>query len=205
MNFRTALSVSAIALAVSQAASSAVIVFTAEGLWSSYTTAGGFSIVSEDFTAYNGFYPTVAGSTSGAGGTVTWTSDASGGLFASAGLFSTNFAGADLSFDFTSANVRSVGGNFFSTDIDFNFVTSYIQVSLDDGTSYFGSIDNAADFVGFYSTSALITGLTITAIPAPGGAQTVYPTADNLSFGLVPAPGAIALLGLAGLAGRRRR
>jgi hypothetical protein len=33
----------------------------------------------------------------------------------------------------------------------------------------------------------------------------VYPTVDNLGFAYVPAPGAIALLGLAGLAGSRRR
>jgi MYXO-CTERM domain-containing protein len=32
----------------------------------------------------------------------------------------------------------------------------------------------------------------------------VYPTFDNMSVA-VPAPGAIALLGLAGLVGRRRR
>ncbi|MFM7133368.1 MAG: hypothetical protein ACKO0W_03530 [Planctomycetota bacterium] len=205
MNLRLALASTVLAAASTQLASSAVIVFAAESLWSSYTTAGGFGIVTEDFSGYSGFYASgLAGTTTGAAGTVNWNASASGGLFAAAGLFSTNNI-APLSFDFSSSQVRAVGGNFFSTDINFNFVTSIIQVSLNDGTSYFGSIDSAADFVGFYSTSALISSITITAIPVPGGEQSVYPTVDNLSWGIVPAPGAIALLGLAGLAGRRRR
>jgi hypothetical protein len=37
----------------------------------------------------------------------------------------------------------------------------------------------------------------------PGGGD-VYPTANNLYFAAVPAPGAIALIGLAGLSARRR-
>ncbi|MFM7133369.1 MAG: hypothetical protein ACKO0W_03535 [Planctomycetota bacterium] len=205
MSIRTNLAALALAAVSVQAASGAVIVFAAESLWTSYTTSGGFGIVTEDFSGYSGFYASgLAGTTTGAAGTVNWTASASGGLYAAAGLFSTNNI-APLSFDFSSTQVRSVGGNFFSTDINFNFVTSIIQVSLNDGTSYFGQIDNAADFVGFYSTNALISSITITAIPVPGGTQSVYPTVDNLSWGIVPAPGAIALLGLAGLAGRRRR
>jgi hypothetical protein len=205
MNLRISLAAAAIAAISSQFASGAVIVFSTESLWNNYTQSGGFGIVTEDFSGYNGFYASgLAGTSSGGAGTVNWTASASGGLYAAAGLFSTNNI-APLSFDFSSTQVRAVGGNFFSTDINFNFVTSIIQVSLNDGTSYFGQIDNAADFVGFYSTDALISSITITAIPTPGGTQSVYPTVDNLSWGVVPAPGAIALLGLAGLAGRRRR
>jgi len=37
------------------------------------------------------------------------------------------------------------------------------------------------------------------------GADNVFPSVDNLYFGVVPAPGAIALLGVAGLAGTLRR
>ena len=33
----------------------------------------------------------------------------------------------------------------------------------------------------------------------------VYATIDNMYFGVVPAPGALALLGLAGLVSRKRR
>jgi hypothetical protein len=38
-----------------------------------------------------------------------------------------------------------------------------------------------------------------------GEVPPVYPSVDNLYFGVVPAPGALALLGAAGLIGLRRR
>jgi xanthosine utilization system XapX-like protein len=50
----------------------------------------------------------------------------------------------------------------------------------------------------------MITGLTIQAVST--SAQTVFATVDNMAFAAVPAPGALALLGLAGaVVGRRRR
>jgi MYXO-CTERM domain-containing protein len=37
------------------------------------------------------------------------------------------------------------------------------------------------------------------------GSSTAYATADNLYFAVVPAPGAVALIAVAGLVGSRRR
>jgi MYXO-CTERM domain-containing protein len=62
--------------------------------------------------------------------------------------------------------------------------------------------DSAASFVGFYSTGASIASMSITSGSLAGGS--LYPTVDNLYFASVPAPGALALLGLAGLTARRR-
>jgi xanthosine utilization system XapX-like protein len=59
-----------------------------------------------------------------------------------------------------------------------------------------------SDFVGFYSTSADISTMTILTSPLATGE--VFATIDNLYLA-VPAPGAAALIGLAGLVARRRR
>mgnify|MGYP000241598777 CR=1 FL=1 len=88
------------------------------------------------------------------------------------------------------------------TDINFNIVASIVQVTLTDGSSYIGYSDSAASFVGFYSTGAGIASMSITASSLAGGA--LYPTVDNLYFASVPAPGALALVGLAGLTARHR-
>jgi MYXO-CTERM domain-containing protein len=56
--------------------------------------------------------------------------------------------------------------------------------------------------VGFYSTGSSIASMSITSSSLAGGA--LYPTVNNLYFASVPAPGALALVGLAGLTARRR-
>jgi len=68
--------------------------------------------------------------------------------------------------------------------------------------SYEGISTSPSDFVGFYSTAADISSMTIVTSPLVTG--DVYATIDNLYLA-VPAPGAAALIGLAGLATRRRR
>jgi MYXO-CTERM domain-containing protein len=78
-----------------------------------------------------------------------------------------------------------------------------VQVTLNDGSSFIGYATAASDFIGFYSTDAAISSLTITKLGnTPGG---IFPTVDNLYFAVVPAPGALALLGVAGIVGRRSR
>ena len=126
-----------------------------------------------------------------------------GGLFVDIGYFSTNSAGQTLTFDFSAPglSIQAVGGNFFATDSSFNVVPAIVAVQLDDGTSYVNLMTLESSFVGFISTGAAISSITLS-LPL---ASDLYPTVDRMVFGVVPAPGAIALLGLAGFVGLRRR
>lgn len=181
-------------------ASAAVIAFTQKFVWEAYVNAQSNSIFLEDFNDIaDGFY---ASPFSSSVGPVNWSALATGGLYVQGGQFSTNVATA-LTFNF-GPSVRGIGGNFYGTDMSFNVVPSIVTISLADGTSYVGFVDSSATYTGFYSTGAAITSLTISATPSSGGAA-VFPTADNVQFAVVPTPGALALLGLAGLAGSRRR
>ena len=199
MSFRIALSAAAMTVAMTQAASAAMVTFTNNTLWSSYSAAQGSSVATETFNSYNGFY--LNGLTGNAGG-IQWTASAPGELYAGSGYMSTNSPEALLTFNL-SPSVQGVGGNFFSTDASFNILPAVIGVTLADGTSYVGFASSAADFIGFYSTGAAISSISVSVAGAlPAG--TNFATVDNLYFA-VPAPGAFALLGVAGLFGGRRR
>ncbi|MEY3021055.1 MAG: hypothetical protein RIS86_251 [Planctomycetota bacterium] len=182
------------------AASADVVVLTGENVFDLFAANAGISTVSETFDAFSGFYSNpLAGST----GAVNWTASASGGLFADTGMMSTNLANVSLSFSFEEGAVQGIGGTMFATDINFNVIPAVIYISLADGTSYAGYIASATQFVGFWSTDSSIVGLTIQAQSLVG--DIVYPTVDTLKFAAIPAPGALALLGLAGATGLRRR
>ena len=201
MSFRIALSAAAMTVVMTQAASAAMVTFTNNTLWSSYSAAQGSSVATETFNSYNGFY--LNGLTGNAGG-IQWTASAPGELYAGSGYMSTNSADALLTFNL-SPSVQGVGGNFFSTDASFNILTAVIGVTLADSTSYVGFASSPADFIGFYSTGAAISSISISVAGAlPAG--TNFATVDNLYFA-VPAPGAFALIGVAGLVGfsRKRR
>jgi len=185
------------AVFVASSASAAIVSFTNQFVWNGYVTGAGASIATEDFNSFaNGFAPSASGSTSG----VSWTASAASGVNFDAGQISTN-SPETLNFTF-SPGVQGVSGNIYSTDISFNIVASIVQVTLTDGSSYIGYSDSAASFVGFYSTGASIASMSITSSSLAGGS--LYPTVDNLYFASVPAPGALALVGLAGLTARHR-
>ena len=67
-----------------------------------------------------------------------------------------------------------------------------------------GFIDSSSSFIGFYSTGATISSLSVSPANYPSSSNPIFATADNLFFATVPAPGAVALIGLAGLVARRR-
>ena len=200
MTIRIAFSAAAIAVVMTQAASAAMVTFTNSTLWSSFSVSQGKTVASENFNAYNGFYAN--GLTGNVGG-IQWTASAPGDLFAGSGFMSTNFAEALLTFNL-SPSVQGVAGNFFATDLNFNILPAIIGVQLADGSAYVGYAASAADFVGFYSTGAAIASISIS-VAGNLPANTNFATVDNLYFA-VPAPGAIALLGVAGLvSGARKR
>jgi uncharacterized protein (TIGR03382 family) len=200
-SFTGSLAVVTVSAVVASSASAAIITFTQQNVWEGYSALQSIAVYTETFNGIsNGFY---ASPYAGTTGPVNWTASATGGIYVQGGLFSTNNP-ETLTFDFGSG-VNGVAGNFFATDINFNVVPAFVYLTLNDGSSYIGYIDSQTAYTGFFSTGALITGLQIQATQ-PGG--TVYPTVDNMQFAtndIVPAPGALALLALAGVAGRRRR
>jgi hypothetical protein len=199
MTIRIAFSAAAIAVVMTQAASAAMVTFTNNTLWSAFSVAQGKTVATESFDAYNGFYAN--GLTGNAGG-IQWTASAPGNLYAGSGFMSTNAPEALLTFNL-SPSVQGVAGNFFATDASFGVIPAIIGVTLADGSSYLGYAATAADFVGFYSTGAAISSISISvAGNLPAG--TNFSTVNNLYFA-VPAPGAIALIGVAGLIGGTRK
>ena len=186
---------------LASSASAAIATYSQFSLWGQDVVAAGASVATETFNSYNGYY---ASPLTGSVGGINWSATATGGLFCSSGYFSTN---NPVAATFTFApGVMSVGANIFGTDSNFNIVAARITVNLADGFSYIASTSVSTDFVGFISNGAAISSLTMNAVGAPG--SNVYVTADNMYFGVVgvvPAPGAVALIGLAGLVASRRR
>jgi hypothetical protein len=197
-------SVSAVALVasalVASSASAGIVVYSNQSIWNARVATDGLVVETETFNSIaDGYQPApFAGSTA----SVNWSAFADGGLYVQGGVFSTEFPDP-LTFTFT-PGVRAVGGNFFGVDAEFANAAVFFSVLLSDGTSYEGEASSPASFTGFRSTTAAtIASLTINVENAVGTAA-VYPSVDNLYFG-VPAPGAVALLGVAGLVGSRRR
>ena len=198
MSIRIAFTAAAMTVAVTQAASAAMITFTNATLWNGFSAGQGASVATENFNSYNGFY---ANGLSGNAGGIQWTASAPGSLYAGSGYMSTNTAEALLTFTLA-PSVQGVAGNFFATDINYTVLPAIIGVTLGDGSSYIGYAASASDFVGFYSTGAAIASISVSvAGNLPAG--TNFATVDNLYFA-VPAPGALALIGVAGLVGARR-
>ena len=119
-----------------------------------------------------------------------------------------------ISFQFQNNTVFAVGGYFFASDIDGNFLPGQ-SIKLDaldaDGNELVQIIDNATPntFYGFASSSA-ITYFEISAVQPNG--DVAWATANDLTMGgvaaVVPEPASYALLiaglGLVGLRARRR-
>ena len=165
--------------------------------WTAYATNAGAAISTENFSTVNsGFYGSgVAGSVSG----ISWFASANGGVTAAAGLVSATVGSATLNFAFA-PGVNGIAGNIYGTDSQWNAVPATILVTLNDGTAYYGSSNGPADFIGFYSNGATISSLSIVV----SGEGVNHASVDNLYFATVPAPGAAALIGLAGVVARRR-
>jgi hypothetical protein len=203
----TTLAVSIVAtlagLGMSSITSGAVVVLNSRAAWDVVVAAQGATVATEDFESFaTGFQLSATGI---AGGT-TWTANATAGLYFGQvnvpplhQVISTNAEEVTLNFTFA-PGVQGIGGEMFGTNADFGVLLARITVTLADGTSYVNDQDEATDFVGFYSNGA-----TISSISVATSTPDTYATVDNLYFATVPAPGALALISLAGVVGGRSR
>jgi hypothetical protein len=164
-------------LGMSAIASGEVVVLNSRAAWDMYVAAQHASVATETFNSYNGFYAN--GLTGNAGG-IQWSASAPGQLYAGSGFMSTNYGDALLTFNL-SPSVQGVAGNFFATGPSFNILPAIIGVQLVDGSAYVGYATSAVDFVGFYSTGALIASISVSvADNLPAGSN--YATVNNLYF-----------------------
>jgi hypothetical protein len=143
-----------------------------------------------------------------------WTATSSSGEMVSTGtgIYSTP-AGSSIILNFTGpvgddgSGLRGIGGGFQFFDANEAFVPGKIWLKLSNGTSIVRNFNTETAFAGFWLTdpTLTITGLTIE--PAGTAAAANFVGIDTLYLGYagVPAPGAIALLGAAGLVATRRR
>ena len=108
-----------------------------------------------------------------------------------------------LTLSFASTNVFAVGGFFFNVDSLGAAKPGVMKIKLSDGTSFIRTVSSDTVFSGFVSDGANITSVEVSHAGSFGSQYFVATSGFNI--GVVPAPGAAALVGLAGLIARRRR
>lgn len=125
----------------------------------------------------------------------------SGNLYSVPGAHSTDSAAAKLKVTMTGAPVTAIGGLFYGSDINGLFLSATVTVELDNGFVYAFSPSSATDFVGFTTTSPIVS-LTIDA--GPDTPSPIWPTLDHFYVGcMIPEPASLALLAVAALIRRR--
>jgi surface protein len=156
-----------------------MVTFTNKISWTNFAASQGYlAVVTETFNSYNGSLNN--GLTSNAGG-IQWTASAApGGLYARVGLMSTIDPEALLTFTLL-PSVQGLAGNFFATDYALNILPAIIGVQLADGLAYVYNTSSLADFIGFYSTGASISSISITVV-GNLPPSTNFATVDNLCF-----------------------
>ena len=161
------------------------------------------------------------GATSGSsvsGGTswAAWTATAATGALRAteSGLYATQ-AGAAVTMNFTApyempmGGVRGIGGGFQFVNSSGRAVAGKIWLKLSTGESIIRTISSASQFMGFWVADPTQTITSFQLQPIGTGAA-YFVGAETMYLGTavaVPAPGAVALLGAAGLisVARRRR
>jgi hypothetical protein len=140
----------------------------------------------------------VPSATFSAGG-FSYTATATGGgnaVYLSGSFLGNAFGNQSLTLTFGGGGVTAVGGDFFITNIDEEFLAAPVSVTLSDGTSAtFTPSAAGTPYLGFTSTTP------ITSLVMRVAGTTRFNTIDNLTVGLaavVPEPGSYALM-LAGL------
>ena len=187
-------------LSLAALASADVYVFDNAVTFGMYNSAVGLIDQQQNFNGYAGTYPSVTGGS----GNFAWTASAPSGLFVNGSSVARTLSSPEtLTFTFASSNVYSVGGAFYNVDASGNQQNSVMKIKLSDGTTFVRVVSNTTTFSGFASDGVNITSLEVSRATALGAGTFV--ASSGFVMGVVPAPGALALIGLAGLVARRRR
>jgi hypothetical protein len=200
---------------------SEVIAFNDLTEWQNAPTDADINLFAPGYTAeyYVENFQGLADSGSSISGGADWyswkaTASGDGGLQTTdTGLYAAQ-AGATVTMDFTAdyqmpmGGVRGIGGGFQFVNAQGQFVAGKIWLKLSTGESIFRTISSADQFMGFWVADPNQT-ITSFKIQPMGNTAAFFVGADTMYLGtaVIPAPGAIALLGAAGLiigAGRRR-
>jgi hypothetical protein len=190
--------VAAVATFISSTTFAAVLVFDNAAVFNAGLLVSSLASFDQTFESYSGSAAFFTGGT----GDYAWKASSANGVLGQAGVVQTLTATDTLKFDFSSGNVYGVGGLFHYVDAAGAYKSGLMKIKLSDGTTFIRSISSQTTFSGFITTSASITSLELSHIGSTG---VTFSAAEALTIGYVPAPGAVALLGLAGLASRRRR
>ena len=159
-----------------------------------------------------------AGSYGAVGGGLGWSA---WNAYASSGNIDANFAAqgltvhddaASMHFDFTGpatpeGGLHGIGGYFGLRDGSGVFIPGTIQVTLSNGVSDVRTC-NGAEFVGWWISTPDVTITSLDVRPVSSFVATGHVAVTELSFGYagnVPAPGSLALLGIARAIVRRPR
>ena len=190
--------VAAVATFISSTTFAAVLVFDNAAVFNAGLLDSSLASFDQTFESYSGSAAFFTGGT----GDYVWKASSANGVLGQAGVVQTLTATDTLKFDFSSGNVYGVGGLFHYVDAAGAYKSGLMKIKLSDGTTFIRSISSQTTFSGFITTGSSITSLELSHIGSTG---VTFSAAEALTIGYVPAPGAVALLGLAGLASRRRR
>jgi hypothetical protein len=138
-----------------------------------------------------------------------------GDLTATGALVYTTLNGSSLRLDFggkpgiDGSGLHGVGGNFLLRNSDGTFFNGEIRIELSNGEAIEEALSKNNPFAGFWSTDPLLTITSMTLTPSGFSPPDFSIGIQDLYLGYagvpVPAPGALALLGAAGLVGLARR
>ena len=183
---------------ISATSLASVLVFDSAQVFNAGLSETSLASFNQTFESYSG----AADSFTGGTGDYAWKASSALGVAAQAGVVQTLSSSGTLKFDFSSGNVYGVGGLFHYVDLTGAYKSGLMKIKLSDGTTFIRSISSQTTFSGFITTDVSITSLELSHIGSTGA---TFSAAESLTIGYVPAPSAFALLGLAGMASRRRR